>query len=79
MGYMYGTGRGVAKSDVKAAEWYSKAAEQGHAKAQHSLGVMHFQGQGVIRDRRKGCDFWRAAGEQGHEQAIKAYNTSCSR
>ena len=37
LGHMYETGLGVEKDDVKAVEWYRKAAEQGHAKAQDKL------------------------------------------
>ena len=32
LGNMYCDGRGVAKDDTKAAEWYLKAAEHGHGK-----------------------------------------------
>jgi hypothetical protein len=31
---MFYEGRGVAQSDVAAARWYRKAADQGHAVAQ---------------------------------------------
>jgi hypothetical protein len=47
---MYYRGEGVTKSYVQAAEWYGKAAKQGHAKAQNNLAVMYAEGQGVPRD-----------------------------
>ncbi|KAG0260851.1 hypothetical protein BG011_001604 [Mortierella polycephala] len=31
LGFMYGIGYGVAKNNIKAAEWYQEAADQGHA------------------------------------------------
>ena len=34
LGECYRCGLGVQQDDVKAAEWYKKAAEQGHEKAQ---------------------------------------------
>ena len=46
---MYDKGDGVLQNYVKAAEWFQKAAEQGHAKAQLSLGRMYITGRGVPR------------------------------
>ena len=36
--------KGLQKSDEKAAEWYTKAAEQGDADAQYNLGLMYLRG-----------------------------------
>ena len=47
---MHLTGEGVIKDYTRAAEWYSKAANQGDAKAQYNLGVMHYKGQGAKKD-----------------------------
>jgi TPR repeat protein len=38
---MYDNGEGVLQDDKEAIKWYQKAAEQGHASAQFSLGVMY--------------------------------------
>jgi TPR repeat protein len=38
LGNCYRTGEGVAKDAPEAVKWYHKAAEQGHAGAQHNLG-----------------------------------------
>jgi uncharacterized protein len=35
---MYANGTGVPKDEVKAVEWYRKAAEQGNAVTQYNLG-----------------------------------------
>ncbi len=47
---MYENGRGVPQDDAAAVSWYRKAADQGYATAQHSLGVMYMNGQGVPQD-----------------------------
>ncbi len=47
LGEMYEYGLGVQKDDVKAFEWYSKAAAQGYAPAQNNLGIMYEYGRSV--------------------------------
>ncbi len=42
--------RAVPQNDEKAAKWYRKAAERGHAGAQHDLGVLFEKGRGVPQD-----------------------------
>jgi len=44
---MYAQGHGVKQGRVEAARWYLKAAEQGFAVAQFSIGVRYYEGQGV--------------------------------
>jgi hypothetical protein len=46
---MFAQGRGVAQSDVEAARWCRKAADQGNAGAQFNLGIMFAQGSGVAQ------------------------------
>jgi hypothetical protein len=41
-------------------------AEQGHAKAQYSLGRMYHLGRGVPQDYVEAVKWFRAAAEQGH-------------
>ena len=61
------------KQDYKeAVEWYRKAAEQGFAEAQHSLGAMYANGLGVKQDFVKALKWWQSAAEQGHVDASKA-------
>ena len=45
---MYKKGWGVDKSNEKAALWYHKAANQGHAHAQFNPGWIYGQGQGMF-------------------------------
>jgi len=48
---------GTLASFSHAAEWYQKAADQGHTLAQFNLGVMYWRGQGFGRDRER-SRFW---------------------
>ncbi|MDR1149286.1 MAG: hypothetical protein LBK66_11710 [Spirochaetaceae bacterium] len=51
------------------AEWVEKAANQGLAAAQNSLGVMYFNGQELVRDLTKAAEWLQKAANQGHEEA----------
>ena len=66
---MYRSGRGIAKDHEKAAYWYRKAAEQGHAKAQYNLGGMFENGWGVTEDSGEALAWYRKAAAQGHDKA----------
>ena len=46
------------------------AAEQGSAKAQHSLGYMYETGQGVPQDYKQAVIWYQKAAEQGHSIAL---------
>ena len=63
------TGRGVkqdARQDyAEANKWHRKAAEQGHASAQYSLGISYDQGQGVKQDYAEANKWYRKAAAQG--------------
>jgi TPR repeat protein len=48
-----------------AAEWYRKAADQGHTLAQFNLGVMYGRGQGFGRDRERSRFWLTRAAEAG--------------
>lgn len=45
------------------------AAEQGHASAQHNLGIMYSNGDGVPEDDTKAVRWYRMAARQGHAGA----------
>jgi hypothetical protein len=66
---MYHNGIGVPQDYTKAAEWYRKAAEQGSAFAQLSLGLMYYNGEGVPKDYTKAAEWYRKAAEQGDDIA----------
>ena len=69
MGYCYREGEGVTKDLVEAARWYRKAADQGHADAQFTLGHRYYKGEGVAKDLVEAARWYRKAGEQGHARA----------
>jgi len=66
--------QGAAASDAgdyaKAAEWFSKAAEQGDAAAQYKLGGLYEEGRGVPQDKTKAAEWFRKAAEQGNKEAM---------
>jgi TPR repeat protein len=53
----------------RAAEWYARAAAQGHVGAQFLLGLMHHVGRGVPQDSGTAARWFRAAAAQGHVRA----------
>ena len=59
------------KDYVEAVKWYRKAAEQGYADAQHSLGFLYFNGVGVLKDYVQAHIWWNLAASQGNDQAQK--------
>ncbi len=73
LGKKYHDGIGVKVDLVKAAEYYSKPAELGHAKAQNNLGLLYslgFETQG--QDENKAAEWIMKAADQGLD--IAQYN-----
>lgn len=66
----YWGGEGVTADLTKAAEWARKAAEQGHARAQHMLSVFYLTGWGdVPQDLSESVRWSGKAARQGHAGA----------
>src|SRR5438128_872420 len=65
----YKNGNGVEKSDVEAAKWCHKAAEQGVGSAELNLGTCYELGQGVQRDLGEAVKWYRKAAERGLPEA----------
>jgi TPR repeat protein len=66
LGWFYYTGKGgVAQDRAEALRWYSKAAEQGDAFAQVSLGVMYANGICTPRNPVIAVAWFRQAANQG--------------
>ena len=59
----------LACAMAKAAEWYTKAAEQGNSDAQHNLAVCYENGEGVEMDEEEAVEWYQKAAEQGHSDA----------
>ena len=69
MAKKYESGEGVRLDFAEAAKWRRKAAEQGHAEAQFSLGMMYDIGLGVPKDYAEAAKWVRKAAEQGNADA----------
>ena len=67
LGDCYDYGRGVSVNWRKAAEWYQKAAEQGHAKAQYKLGI--YYGKGAVKDYAEMIKLYHKSADQGYAAA----------
>lgn len=61
-----------------AAEWWSKAAAQGHVDAQGQLGHLYHNGEGVPKDPVQGNEWWRKAADQGDANAQSNLGVSYS-
>lgn len=72
IGYLYSNGKGVAKDEAQALQWYTKAAQQGNATAQYNLGLAYFNGEGIAKNPSQAAQWFRKAAEQGY--ALAQYN-----
>jgi uncharacterized protein len=66
---MYFKGAGVPRDYAEAIRWYRKAAEQGDATAQISLGFIYHYGRGVPQDHAEAVRWYLKAAEQGEADA----------
>ena len=62
----------VAPDPAETVRWLRRAAAQGHAPAQTSLGMYYLAGEGVDPDPRAAARWWRLAAERGN--AVAQYN-----
>jgi TPR repeat protein len=65
----WGGGFGLTKDETQAVYWLRKAAEQGNADAQGSLGWMYARSKGVPLDYTQAASWARKAAEQGNADA----------
>lgn len=72
LGALHATGDWTGPRDaIRAAEWYRRAADRGHADAQYNLGFMYLLGEGVPSDTAEGLRWLRLAADQGEESAYR--------
>ncbi len=69
---MYDKGEGMPEDDKEAVKWYRKAAEQGNALAQFSLGKAHDGGEGALKDKVSAYAWYNIAAANGHAGAKKS-------
>jgi uncharacterized protein len=66
MGKLYDAGSGVPKDPVLAMAWYKKAADQGFAEGECTLGLGYVEGLGVqLRDISQGLALMKSAVDHG--------------
>jgi len=70
LGRRYLRGSGVSKSNSEAADWFLKAARQGHVKAQYEVGLLYKNGMGVTKDNQAAFENFLAAANKGHVSAM---------
>jgi TPR repeat protein len=59
----------VEASSKKAAEWFRKSADSGHASAQNNLGIMLSEGDGVVKDVKHAVELLKRAYKGGESSA----------
>ncbi|KAG0052883.1 hypothetical protein BGZ89_003060 [Linnemannia elongata] len=70
LGDLYKAGREVHQDYQAAMNWYVKAAEQGHTRAQYNLGLLCRQGLvGIPQDHSKAFEWFLKAALQGYAEA----------
>ncbi|MEQ6340443.1 MAG: sel1 repeat family protein [Gammaproteobacteria bacterium] len=72
LGYAYYSGNfhgwtvGFAQNHTKAAQWLQKAAERGHPRAQHTLGILYAHGWGVTKNEAQSVQWFTLAAQRGY-------------
>jgi hypothetical protein len=66
---MYRDGVGVPQDDIKAADYFLKAADQGVADAQDNIGYMYYHGRGVAQDTNIAKEWLKKSANQGFKAA----------
>lgn len=73
---MYEQGQGTPQDNQEALKWYTKAAEQGDADAQDSLGRMFEEGRGVARDSIRAHTWYSLAAASSAKPDLRRGATS---
>ena len=69
LGLQLWRGRGVARDDADAAQWFARAAEQNHTDAITDLATLYRQGEGVEKDARRAFALSMQAATLGNASA----------
>lgn len=73
MGICYENGDGVEKNLEEAIKWYTKAADQGYAKAQYYLGKAYDEGKGVAKNDSEAMNWYLKAIKNNSPEAAYYY------
>lgn len=64
--HIFASGDGTVKDDVKAAYWYTKAANSGNVSAQSALAGLYEKGLGVLKNPREAFYWYEKAANNGN-------------
>ncbi|HET7750365.1 MAG TPA: tetratricopeptide repeat protein, partial [Terriglobales bacterium] len=70
LGSCYELGQGVVQDLTVAAQWYRRAALQGHSEAQNDLGMLYEEGRGVTQDVMEALKLYLLAAQNGNPKAL---------
>ncbi len=70
LGLIFLYGNNVPKDAAKAAEWFSKASEQGYLPARREMGIMLASGEGVEPDMEKAVEYLSQAADSLDPSAL---------
>jgi localization factor PodJL len=70
IGARFTEGRGVTVDLERAASWYQRAADLGHAPSQYRIANLYEKGSGVERDLAAAKKWYQMAAEQGNASAM---------
>jgi TPR repeat protein len=70
LGRAYQDGNGVPQNDALALKWFQKAADQGDATAENSLGNMYRLGEGVEGAKKEAVRWYQRAAKRGNPNAM---------
>lgn len=73
MGACYENGDWVEKNLEEAVKWYTKAANQGYAKAQYNLALSYDKGEGVAKNDSEAMKWYLKAVKNNYPQAAYYY------
>ena len=65
MGTAFAEALGKDRDDGAAAEWYRRAADNGHVLAAHNMGNIHYSGTGVEQDDALAVYWWMQSAKAG--------------
>ena len=69
LGFLYASGKGVARDAQMARRWYRTAADRGEKRAMFNLALMNIRGEGNRPDLAEAVRLLESAAEQGHAGA----------
>lgn len=71
VGVIYERGIGIEQNQSMAANWYLRAAEQGHVDAQYNVAIMYVTGRGVDQNTSAGMMWLASAAKHGDKESRK--------